>query len=156
MLQGVTAFFAYMWWWLSCRMAELLDFFFLMLYVSSKSVTPFFHSPFLQRKCPVSKFPVLRHVLPFFSWSSSNSTTGLQQHKIFYFQKAYSDLYPRWATQKAYEQWNTVWISVKHSFTEQEELKFPEVQGLSIVGPEPKVFPEQEFLGKGFSWLKQE
>lgn len=29
MLQGVTAFFAYMWWWLSCRMAELLDFFFL-------------------------------------------------------------------------------------------------------------------------------
>lgn len=142
-------------------MAELQDgwtvgFFFFMLYVSSKSVTPFFHSPFLQRKCPVSKFPVLRHVLPFFSWSSSSSTTGLQQHKIFYFQKAYSDLYPRWATQKAYEQWNTVWISVKHSFTEQEELKFPEVQGLSIVGPEPKVFPEQEFLGKGFSWLKQE
>lgn len=63
MLRGMIVFFAYMWWWLNCRMAKLLNFLFFTLYISSSSVTPFFHSPFLQRKCPVSKFPVLCHVL---------------------------------------------------------------------------------------------
>lgn len=29
----------------------------------SSSMIPFFHSPFLQRRCPVSKFPVFSHVL---------------------------------------------------------------------------------------------
>lgn len=92
--------------------------------------------------------------LPIFIWFSSSSTTGLQKHKIFsFFQKAYSDLYPRWATQKAYEQWNIVCV---WSYTELQELKFPEVQGLSSVGFEPKIFSEQNFLSKNFSWLKKE
>lgn len=63
MWHGIIVLFAYMWWWLNCRMAKLLNFLFFTLYVSSSSVTPFFHSPFLQRKYAVSKSPVRCHVL---------------------------------------------------------------------------------------------
>jgi len=42
------------------------------------------------------------------------------------------------------------------SYTELQELKFPEVQGLSSVGFKPKVFSEQNYLSKSFSWLKKE
>lgn len=62
-LQAVIVFFTYMWCWLSCRTVILSGFLLFTLYTLSSSVTPFFHSPFLQRRCPVSKFSVLSHVL---------------------------------------------------------------------------------------------
>lgn len=63
MLYGLSAFFTCTWWWLNCRMAKLLNLLYFILYISSGSVNLSLHSPFLQRKCPVSKFPVLCHVL---------------------------------------------------------------------------------------------
>lgn len=56
MLQGVTAFFAYMWWWLSCRMAELLDFFFYVV-CFIQVCDSFLSQPLSSKKMPCQQVP---------------------------------------------------------------------------------------------------
>lgn len=114
MLHGVIVFFTYTWWWLNCMMTKLLNFFFPhcafhpALWLLSLTA-PFFKETALSASSQSSV--TFCSCLPIVSWFSSSSTTGLWKHKIFsFFQKPNSDLYPRWAIQKAFEHWNVVWV----------------------------------------------